>query len=352
MIILGIETSCDETSAAVLHNDTVISNVTVVQYFHSRYGGVVPELASRAHQRLIVPIVDEAINKASVSKKDISAIAAVKGPGLIGSLVVGLSFAKAMSVGLSIPFVGVNHLEAHLLSPFLESTKPEFPFVSLTVSGGHTQLVYVKNFFEYEVLGTTLDDAAGEAFDKVAKMLGIGYPGGPLIDKLAREGNAEAVKFPRPWLNDDSFSFSFSGLKTSVLYYLKKYNFKPTEAPTQFVKDVCAGFQASVVEVLVGKLIRAAKKKAVKTVAVAGGVAANTALRKYLEAEAQKYGLTVCIPRLEYCTDNAAMVAFVGYKYLCHKKESPLTIAVEPNLQLVSQGDISEQRNARDCTLA
>lgn len=336
MKVLGIETSCDETSAAVVENGRVLSNVTVVQYFHAHHGGVVPELASRAHMQLIVPIIQEALQQARVSNEELHGVAAVYGPGLIGSLLVGLSFGKALAVGLGIPFIGVNHMEAHLLSVFLEDSQPSFPFVSLTVSGGHTQLVYVKNFFEYEVLGSTLDDAAGEAFDKVAKMLGIGYPGGPLIDKYARQGNPEAISFPRPWLTEDSLNFSFSGLKTSVLYYLRKVGYDAQNTTPQFLSDVCASFQASVVDVLVGKLIRAAKVKHVNTVAVAGGVAANSAFRQRLAEATTEHGLQLFIPRFEYCTDNGAMVAYVGYKRLSEGKTTSLGIAVEPNLQLQS----------------
>lgn len=334
MKVLGIETSCDETSAAVIEDGRVLSNVTVVQYFHARHGGVVPELASRAHVKLVVPIVQEALRQAGCTTKDLNGVAAVYGPGLIGSLLVGLSFGKAMAVGLGIPFLGVNHLEAHMLSVFLEEAKPSFPFVSLTVSGGHTQLTYVKDFFEYEVLGSTLDDAAGEAFDKVAKMLGIGYPGGPLLDKFARKGNPAAIPFPRPWLEEGSLQFSFSGLKTSVLYYLRKVGFDPQKADEQFVRDVCASFQASVVDVLVGKLLLAARLKNVRDIAVAGGVAANSAFRARLEEETAKHNLRLFIPRIEYCTDNGAMVALVGYERLRRGEHTPLNIAVEPNLQL------------------
>jgi N6-L-threonylcarbamoyladenine synthase len=269
MIILGIETSCDETSAAVVRDGKLLSNATVVQLFHSEHGGVVPELASRAHQKLIVPIVDEALRKASVDKTDLDAVAAVYGPGLIGSILVGLSFGKAMAMGLGIPFVGVNHMEAHIFSNLIDEPKPSFPFVNLTVSGGHTQLVLVKNYFQYELLGETMDDAAGEAFDKVAKMLGIGYPGGPLVDKLAANGNAKAVNFPRPYLEEGSHQFSFSGIKTSVLYYLRKVGFdKTANRNEQFIADVCASFQAAVVDVLIDKLLVAAKKYNVNDITV------------------------------------------------------------------------------------
>jgi N6-L-threonylcarbamoyladenine synthase len=338
MTILGIETSCDETSAAVVRDGKLLSNATVVQLFHSDHGGVVPELASRAHQRLIVPIVDEALRKASVDKSDLDAIAAVHGPGLIGSILVGLSFGKAMAMGLGIPFIGVNHMEAHIFSNMIDDPKPNFPFVNLTVSGGHTQLVLVKDCFQYELLGETMDDAAGEAFDKVAKMLGVGYPGGPLVDKLAAKGNAKAINFPRPYLEEGSHQFSFSGIKTSVLYYLRKVGFdKTANKNEQFVADVCASFQTAVVDVLIDKLLRAAEKYNVKDVAVSGGVSANSELRRRLEAEAKIHHLNLFIPKIDFCTDNGAMVATVGYERLRQGFKSSLELTAEPNLQLQEQ---------------
>jgi N6-L-threonylcarbamoyladenine synthase len=335
MIILGIETSCDETSAAVVQDGALLSNATAMQLFHSEHGGVVPELASRAHQRLIVPIVEDALRKASVVKKDLNAIAAVYGPGLIGSILVGLSFGKAMALGLGIPFIGVDHMEAHIFSNMIEEPKPAFPYVNLTVSGGHTQLVLVKDYFKSELLGETMDDAAGEAFDKVAKMLGIGYPGGPLVDKFAARGNARAVKFPRPYLEEHSHQFSFSGLKTSVLYYLRKVGFdKTTEMNEQFIADVCASFQAAVVDVLIDKLLYAAIKYEVQDIAVCGGVSANSELRRRLEAEAKINHLHLFIPRLDFCTDNGAMVAQAGYERLRRGFVSNLELTAEPNLQM------------------
>jgi N6-L-threonylcarbamoyladenine synthase len=334
MTVLGIETSCDETSAAVVQDGKLLSNETVVQLVHSQHGGVVPELASRAHQRLIVPIVDEALKKASVNKNELDGIAAVYGPGLIGSILVGLSFGKAMALGLGVPFVGVNHMEAHIFSNILEDPKPSFPFVNLTVSGGHTQLVLVKDFFKYELLGETMDDAAGEAFDKVAKMLGIGYPGGPLVDKLAVKGNPKAVNFPRPYLEEGSLQFSFSGLKTSVLYYLRKTGFDKTNADEKTIADICASFQASIVDVLIDKLIRAAKKFGAKNITISGGVSANSELRRRLETEAIIEHLQLFTPKFEFCTDNGAMVALVGYELLCHGAVSNLELTAEPNLQL------------------
>jgi len=335
MIILGIETSCDETSAAIVRDGKLLSNAIATQLFHSEYGGVVPELASRAHQRFIIKIVEDALQKASVEKKDLDAIAAVYGPGLIGSILVGLSFGKAMAMGLGIPFIGINHMEAHIFSNMIEEPKPSFPFINLTVSGGHTQLVLVKDFFRSELLGETMDDAAGEAFDKVAKMLGVGYPGGPLVDKLAAKGNAKAIKFPRPYLEEGSHQFSFSGLKTSVLYYLRKVGFdKTTNTNEQFVADVCAGFQAAVVDVLIDKLLAAAKKYKVKDIAVCGGVSANSELRRRLDAEAKINHLHLFIPKLDFCTDNGAMVAQAGYERFRKGLISNLELTAEPNLRL------------------
>jgi len=335
MTILGIETSCDETSAAVFKDGKLLSNATVVQLFHSEHGGVVPELASRAHLKLIIPIVDEALRKASVDKTDLDAVAAVHGPGLIGSILVGLSFGKAMAMGLDIPFIGINHMEAHIFSNMINDPKPSFPFVNLTVSGGHTQLVLVKDYFQYELLGATMDDAAGEAFDKVAKMLGIGYPGGSLVDKLAKNGNAKAVKFPRPYLEEGSHQFSFSGLKTSVLYYLRKIGFdKKSNGNERLIADVCASFQAAVVDVLIDKLLTAAKKYHVNDIAVSGGVSANSELRRRLGAEAKINHFGLFIPELDFCTDNGAMVAVAGYERLRHGFKSSFELTAEPNLQL------------------
>ncbi len=335
MTVLGIETSCDETSAALMSDGVLLSNVVASQQFHSQYGGIVPELASRAHQRLIVPVVEEALNKGGCAKGDLDGIAAVHGPGLIGSLVVGLSFAKAYAYALGIPFVGINHMEAHIFSNLLDDPKPQFPFVNLTVSGGHTQLVYVRDLFDYELLGETMDDAAGEAFDKVAKMLGLGYPGGPLIDELAKEGRTDAIRFPRPTLNDASYDFSFSGLKTSVLYYLKKHGIPTLDASDhQRLTDIAASFQQAVVDVLVGKTVRAALEKGVRHVAVAGGVAANSGLRMAFAEEAKRHGLGFSMPRMEFCTDNGAMVAAAGHEKLSRGLSSQFELAARPNLEL------------------
>jgi N6-L-threonylcarbamoyladenine synthase len=336
MTILGIETSCDETSAAVVRDGKLLSNVTTVQLVHTKYGGVVPELASRAHQKLIVPSAEQALERAGATKADVDAVAAVYGPGLIGSILVGLSFGKAMALGLGIPFIGVNHMEGHVFSNLIDEPKPPFPFMNLTVSGGHTQLVLVRAPFEYVVLGETIDDAAGEAFDKVAKMLGIGYPGGPLIDQYAARGNPTAIDFPRSYLGNDSFDFSFSGVKTSVLYYLKRKGFNKQDAAKdeKFLADVCASFQASVVDVLVHKLVAAAEAHGVKNIAIAGGVSANSELRRRSADAARKKGLTLFIPRFEYCTDNGAMIAMVGYYRMVRGDYSDFELTAEPGLSL------------------
>jgi len=338
MTVLGIETSCDETSAAVVTDGHLRSNITTSQLFHATYGGVVPELASRAHLRLIVPIVQEALAKANVRKGDLDAVAAVYGPGLIGSILVGLGFGKSMSLGLGVPFIGINHMQAHIVSNLIDDPKPDFPFVTLTVSGGHTQLVLVNGPLEYRLLGETRDDAAGEAFDKVAKMLGLGYPGGPLIDTMAAEGNARAIQFPRPYLDENGFEFSFSGLKTSILYYLRRNNLTAEilRDKKDLLSDLCAGFQAAVVDVLVVKLLNAAEKFRVRSVAVAGGVAANSGLRIRLKEECKTRGLSLFIPKPEYCTDNGAMIAMAGYLRALEGKFSDLELTAVPNLELTS----------------
>jgi N6-L-threonylcarbamoyladenine synthase len=352
VITLGIETSCDETSAAVVNEGVVFSNIIASQLFHEKYGGVVPELASRAHMRLIVQIVNEALEKAGVGKQDLDGVAATHGPGLIGSILVGLNFGKAFAYGLGIPFVGVNHMEAHLFSNFLTTpeNQPEFPLVCLTVSGGHTQLIYVRKPFDYLMLGQTRDDAAGEAFDKVAKMLGIGYPGGPEIDRLARHGDPTHVRFPRPYLEEGSFDFSFSGLKTAVLYYLRDRGLlrdsrlassagstkvERSELSSALLADLCASFEAAVVDVLVEKTIRAIEQYDVKNICVAGGVSANSELRKRMKEEGRKRGLRVHHPKLEYCTDNGAMVAYVGWlKLRAGISSLPDDVTAVANLQL------------------
>jgi len=344
MIILGIETSCDETSAAVVKDGILLSNTISSQVVHYKFGGVVPELASRAHQTLIIPVVEETLKIANVNKEQLNGVAAVYGPGLIGSILVGLSFGKGLALSLGIPFVGINHLEGHIYSNLVEEPKPQFPFINLTISGGHTQIVLVRAPLEYSLLGQTRDDAVGEAFDKVAKMLGIGYPGGPLIDELAKEGNPTEIYFPRPYINDTSLDFSFSGLKTSVLYYLKKSEFKQNEEgepalrvgsiERKIVADICASFQTSVVDVLIHKAITAAKSNKIGNITVAGGVAANSELRRRLKEESKRYNIEVHFPKGEYCTDNAAMIAMAGYDRLSKNLNSPLNLAAYPNLSL------------------
>ena len=332
--ILGLETSCDETSVAIIRNGKLLSNIISSQIVHEQYGGVVPELASRAHQKLIVPIVNEALAKAEVKKEELSAIAVAVGPGLMGSLLVGVNFGKAFAYGLGIPFIAVNHMEAHIYSNFIEEPTPQFPFLNLTVSGGHTQLVLLNDEFQYETIGETKDDAAGEAFDKVGKMLRLGYPGGPQIDKFAKDGNPNAIKFPRPYASENDFNFSFSGIKTSVLYYLRDNKLRDTIIPDQLRADICASFQSSVVDVLVQKTIRAAKHFGVKDIAVAGGVSANSYLRNEMKKAADYNELQLFIPKLEYCTDNGAMIAEVGYRKFRRSMFSPIHVTAIANLEL------------------
>jgi N6-L-threonylcarbamoyladenine synthase len=317
VIILGIESSCDDTSAAVLKNEAILSNEIAGQKIHEQYGGVVPELASRAHQQNIVPVVDVALQKAGIRKEDIDAIAFTRGPGLLGSLIVGTSFAKALSLGLRIPMVEVNHMQAHILAHFIDDPdkkKPQFPFLCLTVSGGHTQLVIVRDFDDMEVIGSTRDDAAGEAFDKTAKLIGFPYPGGPLIDKYAREGKA-VFTFTKPQI--DGLDFSFSGLKTNVLQFLQR----ETKRNPNFIQDnradICASIQHTIIEILLEKLMAASVMFNINEVAIAGGVSANSGLRNQLKITAEKRNWKLHIPRFEYCTDNAAMIAIAGrVKYL------------------------------------
>jgi N6-L-threonylcarbamoyladenine synthase len=345
MYILGIETSCDETSAAVLQDGVVRSNVISSQLIHSQYGGVVPELASRAHQRLIVPVVDDALRIAGIRKNQLDAVAVTYGPGLMGALLVGLSFAKALAYGLRIPLIGVNHMEAHIYSNFIGDPKPEFPFLCLIVSGGHTQLVLIRQPLDHELLGETLDDAAGEAYDKVAKMLGLGFPGGPAVDKLAREGDPHFVEFPRSLLGDDSLDFSFSGVKTAMLYWLRDNghlhpgnhapgSVKPPAPVADRIPDLCASFQSSIMDVLVEKLRRAVVSTGVGNVGIAGGVSANSELRRRAEALARERGFRLFIPRLEYCTDNGAMIAMAGTLRFMKGITAGLELNAVPNLSL------------------
>ncbi len=317
--ILSIESSCDDTSAAILQNDKVLSNVIANQKIHAAYGGVVPELASRAHQQNIVPVVQQAIEQAGINKKDINAIAFTRGPGLMGSLLVGTSFAKSLSIALDIPLIAVNHMQAHVLAHFIKEedyTAPQFPFLCLTISGGHTQILKVTNYNTFEILGETLDDAVGEAFDKSAKLLGLPYPGGPLIDKYAKLGNKNAYKFTEP-KTKNALDFSFSGLKTAILYFLQKEQKKDATFIQKNLNDICASIQHTIVNILMKKIILASKLTGIKNVAIAGGVSANSEIRSTLKSFEKSYEWKTFIPKFEYTTDNAAMIGIVGYfKYL------------------------------------
>ncbi|MDM9632583.1 tRNA (adenosine(37)-N6)-threonylcarbamoyltransferase complex transferase subunit TsaD [Robiginitalea aurantiaca] len=316
--ILAIESSCDDTAAAILHNSKALSNIVATQHIHEAYGGVVPELASRAHQQNIVPLVHQALTEANIDKKQLSAIAFTRGPGLLGSLLVGTSFAKSLSMGLGVPLIEVNHMEAHILSHFLKDDDrdpPTFPFLAMTISGGHTQIVLVKDYFDMEVLGETLDDAVGEAFDKSAKLLGLPYPGGPLIDKYAKDGDPDKYRFPIPKV--DGLDFSFSGLKTSVLYFLQRETAKDPGFVEKERDNICASLQKTIVEILMKKLSKAVDDYGITQVALAGGVAANSGIRNALKTAELERGWKAYIPPFEYCTDNAAMIGIVGYfKYL------------------------------------
>jgi N6-L-threonylcarbamoyladenine synthase len=314
-VILAIESSCDETSASVCADGVILSNVIANQTIHEAYGGVVPELASRVHQQNIVPAVQQALLNAKVNKNDINAVAFTRGPGLLGSLLVGVSFAKALALAKNLPLIEINHMQAHVLAHFIGDRKPSFPFLCLTVSGGHTQIVLVKDYFDMEVVGQTTDDAAGEAMDKTSKILGLPYPGGPLIDKYARQGNPDAYKFPEPQI--PGFDFSFSGLKTAILYFIQNN----VKANPNFIQenlaDICASVEKRIATILLNKLKKAADEYGIKDIALAGGVSANTGLREGLLEMGAKNGWNCFIPKLEYCTDNAAMIAIAGYhKYL------------------------------------
>lgn len=327
MIILAIETSCDETSAAIIKNgDEILSNIVASQVeFHKKYGGIVPEIASRKHIEVINPIIKEALEKANTKLKNLDAVAVTYGPGLVGSLLVGLCAAKAIAYSLNIPLIGVNHLEAHIYANFI-GAKPKFPFICLIVSGGHTMLVLVKDHGKHHVLGRTRDDAAGEAFDKVARFLKLGYPGGPIIDKLAKEGDPNAIRFTRPML-EQGYDFSFSGIKTAVVNLV-------TRDPRLATRDIVSSFQQAIVDVLVEKAIRAAKEYKCTSIALAGGVSANSILRKDLEIKALKQKIKVLIPPHELCTDNAAMVGCAGYYHLKQKRISSFELQAVASLRL------------------
>lgn len=311
MITLAIETSCDETSVAVLNDDKVLSNIISSQLFHSKYGGVVPEVASREHLKKITEVTEEALKKAEVNLNEINIVAATSEPGLIGALLVGLNFGKSLAMCLNVPFVPVNHIQSHLYSNFLEKQKAEFPFISLIVSGGHTLLILVEEFFKHKILGKTIDDAAGEAFDKVAKLLGFGYPGGPLIDKHAKLGDKNFHKFPIANVKENEFDFSFSGIKTSVFYFLRRIEFEKNKNE-KLINNICASFQYAIIQTLFEKTISASRKYNIKKISISGGVSANSELKKKFNL-LKDDGFNIYIPKPEYSTDNAAMIGLAGY---------------------------------------
>lgn len=327
--ILAIESSCDDTACAVLDNDKVLSNVVARQSIHEEYGGVVPELASRAHQQNIVPVVDVALKKAGITKKQLSGIAFTQGPGLMGSLLVGSSFAKSMSMALNIPLVAVNHMHAHILAHFIDEEdfeKPDFPFLALTISGGHTQIVRVNSFFSMEIIGETTDDAVGEAFDKSAKILGLPYPGGPLIDKYAQLGNPKRFEFTKPKV--DGLNFSFSGLKTQILYFIQKNVKENPNFIEENLNDICASIQHTIIKILMDKMKEAVTQTGIKQIAIGGGVSANSGIRNTMLEAQKKYGWKTFIPKFEYTTDNAAMIGIVGYyKFLENKFENASVVS-------------------------
>ena len=334
--ILGIESSCDDTAAAIIQDGRILSNVIANQKVHKQFGGVVPELASRAHQQNIIPVVDQAISRAGIKKENISAIAFTRGPGLLGSLLVGVSFAKSFALGRNIPMIAVNHMQAHILAHFIKEkdgtrNMPNFPFLCLTVSGGHTQIIKITNYLEFEMLGETIDDAAGEAFDKSAKILGLPYPGGPLIDKLSKEGNPKAFTFGKPKV--DGLNFSFSGLKTSILYFIQKQEKENPNFIEENKADLCASIQHAIITILIDKIEQAIEETGINEVAIAGGVSANSGLRKTL-LSLEKKGCKIYIPPFEYCTDNAAMIAITGYYKYLRGEFSKQDITAQARLQI------------------
>ena len=312
-IILGIESSCDDTSAAIIQGNKILSNIAANQEIHNDYGGVVPELASRAHQQNIIPVVEKSLSKANIQQKDISAVGFTRGPGLLGSLLVGTSFAKSLAMSLNVPLIEVNHLQAHILAHFIDDANimpPKFPFLCLTVSGGHTMIVLLKDYFDMEIIGKTIDDAAGEAFDKIGKIFNLDYPAGPIVDRLAKTGDKNSFKFNKPKLEE--YDYSFSGIKTSVIYFIQKEVKKNPDFIKENLPDLCASVQKSIVEILMDKLEKASKELNINEVAIAGGVSANSGLREAMQQNAEKLGWNIYIPKFEYTTDNAAMIAMVA----------------------------------------
>lgn len=329
VFILAIESSCDDTAAAVLRNSTVLSNVVARQSIHEEFGGVVPELASRAHQQNIVPVIDVALKKANIKKEQLSAIAFTQGPGLMGSLLVGISFSKSLSMALNIPLIAVNHMHAHILAHFIDEDgfdKPEFPFLALTISGGHTQIVKVNDFFDMEIIGETTDDAVGEAFDKTAKILGLPYPGGPLIDQFAKKGNPKKYTFTKPKVA--GLDFSFSGLKTQILYFVQKNVALNPNFIEENKQDICASVQQIIIDILMEKMKLAVAETGIKQIAIGGGVSANSGIRQTLKEAESIYGWKTFIPKFEYTTDNAAMIGIVGFhKFLHHQFVDQSTVS-------------------------
>ena len=329
--ILAIESSCDDTAAAVFRGNILQSNVVATQQIHEKYGGVVPEWASRKHEENIVPVVDQALQEAGINAQQLSAVAFTLGPGLLGSLLVGCSFAKTLAMSLDIPLVSVNHMEAHIMAHFIEEPQPKFPFLCLTVSGGHTQLIIMSDHDQYEILGETRDDAAGEAFDKIGKYLGLSYPAGPIIDKLAQTGSAK-FSFTKP--NLAGYEFSYSGLKTAVLYFLRDQKKIDPDFITDNLADICCSVQAVIVESLIDKVVKASEEYDIKTIAVAGGVSANSALRGLLQEKASELNWELHIPKLEYCTDNAAMIGIAAYYKYVRGEFAELDVTPEPRMKI------------------
>ncbi|MEQ8471677.1 MAG: tRNA (adenosine(37)-N6)-threonylcarbamoyltransferase complex transferase subunit TsaD [Marinoscillum sp.] len=332
--ILGIESSCDETAAAICKDGKIINNIIATQSIHESYGGVVPELASRAHQKNIIPVINEALTQADISLSKIDAIAYTQGPGLLGALLVGSSFAKATALALGKPVIPINHMQAHVLAHFIDDPKPDFPFLCLTVSGGHTQIVKVSNFLEMEIIGQSKDDAVGEAFDKCAKLLGVGYPGGPKVDKLAQTG--DPLKFDFPQSDLPCLDYSFSGIKTAFMYFLRDEKRKNENFIEEHIHDLAASLQHTLIQMLFKKLRKAAKAEKIRNIAIAGGVSANSGLRKTLKEEAQKHGWQIFIPKFEYCTDNAAMIATAGYYHFLDGKLGSLRDSPLPRMSFSS----------------